>query len=262
MSSRPGGVDPPDLPPSRAPAVELINVSKLFDNGAIKALDGVDVVVDQGECVAVTGPSGCGKSTMLHLIAALDRPTSGTLRVEGKDLATVRNAAAYRREHVGLVFQLHNLLPQLTAVQNVEIAMFGTGRSHTQRRQRALQLLAEVDLAGREDRPPTKLSGGERQRVAIARALANEPALLLADEPTGSLDERSVELVLNLFTRLRSERRDLTMILVTHDTRLTATADRLVRMRNGRVEADAPQPEPRQSNRSRTSASSLGDGTA
>src|SRR5690348_13671797 len=140
MNSRPYDVDLPDLPPDQAPAVELINVSKLFDNGAIKALDGVDVVVSQGECVAVTGPSGCGKSTMLHLIAALDRPTSGTLRVGGRDLATVKNAAAYRREHVGLVFQLHNLLPQLTAVQTVEIAMFGTGRSRTQRRRRARQL--------------------------------------------------------------------------------------------------------------------------
>lgn len=239
MSSTPGHSG---VRPDRVPAVELINVSKSYDNGEIKALDGVDVVVSQGECVAVTGPSGCGKSTMLHLIAALDRPTSGTLRVDGTDLAAVTNVAAYRREHVGLVFQLHNLLPQLTAVQNVEIAMFGTGRSRTQRHRQALGLLAEVDLAGREDRPPTKLSGGERQRVAIARALANQPALLLADEPTGSLDERSVELVLNLFSRLRSERRDLTMIVVTHDTRLTATADRLVRMRNGKVEIGATRP--------------------
>ena len=230
------------LPADRVPAVELVNVSKWYDNGGIKALDGIDVMVSQGECVAVTGPSGCGKSTMLHLIAALDRPTSGMLRVGGKDLATVRNAAAYRREHVGLVFQLHNLMPQLTAVQNVEIAMFGTGRSRAERRRRALQLLAEVDLAGRENRPPTKLSGGERQRVAIARALANQPALLLADEPTGSLDERSVELVLNLFSRLRSEGRDMTMIVVTHDARLTASADRLVRMRNGKVEVGATWP--------------------
>ncbi len=227
---------------SSAPAVELVAVRKSFDGGSIKALDGVDLVVGQGETVAVTGPSGCGKSTMLHLIAALDEPTSGTVRVDGVDLEKVRNAAAYRREHVGMVFQLHNLLPQLSAVQNVEIAMFGTARSRAERHRRALRLLAEVDLAGRESRPPTKLSGGERQRVAIARALANEPTLLLADEPTGSLDERSVELVLALFERLRGERPELAMILVTHDDRLAGCADRLVRMREGRVGAGVIPP--------------------
>lgn len=217
-------------------SVELANVRKYFDGGQVKALDGVDLVVQRGESVAVTGPSGCGKSTMLHLIAALDTPTSGTLRVDGLDLGEIRSAADYRRERVGLVFQLHNLLPQLTAVQNVEIAMFGTARSRAERHKEALQLLAEVDLAGRENRPPTRLSGGERQRVAIARALANQPTLLLADEPTGNLDERSVDLVLALFDRLRAERPELTTIVVTHDSRLAGSADRLVRMRAGRVD--------------------------
>ena len=220
-------------------AVELVNVRKFFDGGEVKALDGVDLVVQHGEYVAVTGPSGCGKSTMLHLIAALDMPTSGTLRVDGVDLGQIRSAATYRRERVGLVFQLHNLLPQLTAAQNVEIAMFGTARSRTERHREAMQLLAEVDLEGRENRPPTKLSGGERQRVAIARALANQPSLLLADEPTGNLDERSVDLVISLFDRLRAERPELTMIVVTHDNRLAGSADRLVRMRAGRVDLGA-----------------------
>ena len=224
------------VPDDGTPALELVDVRKYFDNGAVKALDGVNLTVARGECVAVTGPSGCGKSTMLHLIAALDHPTSGSVRVGGFDIAHIKNPATYRREQIGLVFQLHNLLPQLTAAQNVEIAMFGTRLSRAQRRARAFELLADVDLAGRENRPPTKLSGGERQRVAIARALANEPALMLADEPTGSLDERSVERVLALFARLRKERSDLTMVLVTHDNRLATAADRIVQMRDGRIE--------------------------
>jgi putative ABC transport system ATP-binding protein len=221
------------------PCVELVDVRKYFDGGEVKALDGVDLVVQRGDYVVVTGPSGCGKSTMLHLLAALDTPTSGTLRVDGVELGRLRSAATYRRERVGLVFQLHNLLPQLTAVQNVEIAMFGTARSRADRRREALRLLSQVDLAGRENRPPTKLSGGERQRVAIARALANLPTLLLADEPTGNLDQRSVELVVSLFDRLRAERPELTMIVVTHDNRLAGGADRLVRMRGGRIDLGA-----------------------
>jgi len=226
----PGGQDPP-------PAVEMTDVTKAYDGGLIKALNGLSLRVERGESVAVTGPSGCGKSTMLHLIAALDRPTCGTIRVSGADLAQQEDLSGYRRRHIGLVFQLHNLLPQLSAVQNVEVAMFGTGLSLRQRRDRARTLLADVDLAGLEARPPTKLSGGERQRVAIARALANEPELLLADEPTGSLDERSVDLVLDLFARLRAERPGMTMIIVTHDVRVAGTADRIIWLRDGRVDS-------------------------
>lgn len=220
----------------QAPAVEMDNVCKDFDGGLIRALDGLTLRVECGEAVAVTGPSGCGKSTMLHLVAALDRPTSGIIRVGGTELAGQRALPAYRRHHLGLVFQLHNLLPQLSAIQNVEVAMFGTHLSRRQRRDRARSLLADVGLAGMETRPPTKLSGGERQRVAIARALANEPGLLLADEPTGSLDERSVVLILDMFSRLRAERPGMTMILVTHDIRVARTADRIIRLRDGRVD--------------------------
>ncbi len=220
------------------PAVELIEVRKHFDRGAVRALDGLDLVVGVGEWVAVTGPSGCGKSTMLHLLAALDRPTSGTIRVAGTDLAAVRDLAAYRRSHVGLVFQLHHLMPQLSAAENGEIAMFGV-RSRGERRRRARALLADVDLAGREHRTPTRLSGGERQRVAIARALANEPPLLLADEPTGSLDEESIARVLGLLRELRSERPELTIIMVTHDPTVAAGADRVVMLRGGRVDPGA-----------------------
>jgi len=154
--------------------------------------------------------------------------TYRTIRVSGADLAQEENLPGYRRRQIGLVFQLHNLVPQLSAVQNVEVAMFGTHLSRRQRRDRARTLLADVDLAGLEARPPTKLSGGERQRVAIARTLANEPEVLLADEPTGSLDERSVDLILDLFARLRAERPGMTMIIVTHDARVAGTADRII----------------------------------
>jgi putative ABC transport system ATP-binding protein len=220
----------------RVPAVEMDDVSKYYDNGMIRALKGLSMRVERGESVAVTGPSGCGKSTMLNLIAALDRPTSGTIRVGGADLAEVHDLPRYRRYHTGLIFQLHNLLPQLTAIQNVEIAMFGTHLSRRQRRDRAQKLLADVDLAGVESRPPTKLSGGERQRVAIARALANEPEVLLADEPTGSLDEQAVDKVLSLFARLRAERPAMSMIIVTHDARVGKTADRTIKLRDGQVD--------------------------
>src|SRR5579862_8076086 len=218
-----------------APAVELIGVHKHFDGGQVHALDGLDLIVPTGEFLAVTGPSGCGKSTMLHLVAALDRPTSGTIRVAGRDLSRRHNLARYRRLEVGLVFQLHHLLPQLSALQNVEVAMFGTHLSLGQRRRRARELLATVDLAAQEDRPPTRLSGGERQRVAIARALANEPALLLADEPTGSLDEEAVARVLALLDDLRRRQPGLTIVLVTHDPAVAGRADRTVYLRAGRV---------------------------
>ena len=219
-----------------APALELIGVHKHFDDGQVHALDGLDLIVPTGEFLAVTGPSGCGKSTMLHLVAALDRPTSGTIRVAGRDLSRQHNLARYRRLEVGLVFQLHHLLPQLSALQNVEVAMFGTHLSLGQRRRRARELLATVDLAAQEDRPPTRLSGGERQRVAIARALANEPALLLADEPTGSLDEEAVARVLALLDDLRRRQPRLTIVLVTHDPAVAGRADRTVYLRAGRVD--------------------------
>ncbi|HEV2255290.1 MAG TPA: ABC transporter ATP-binding protein [Streptosporangiaceae bacterium] len=234
--TRPAGREQPPGGQGRPPAVEMNDVAKDYDGGLIKALSGLSLRVERGEAVAVTGPSGCGKSTMLHLIAALDRPTSGAIRVGGVDLASQHDLPGYRRRHIGLVFQLHNLLPQLSAIQNVEVAMFGTGLTRRQRRERARALLADVGLAEMQTRPPTKLSGGERQRVAIARALANEPDLLLADEPTGSLDERSVDLVLDMFARLRAERPGMTMIIVTHDIRVAGTADRIIWLRDGRVD--------------------------
>lgn len=219
---------------SPIPAVEAVDVHKAFDRGVVRALDGLTLTVAAGEYVAITGPSGCGKSTLLHLLAALDRPDSGTLRVHGVDLAALADPNRYRREQVGLVFQLHNLLPHLSALANVEIAMFATGRDRHEQRARARELLAAVDLLGFEHRRPPALSGGERQRVALARALANEPKLLLADEPTGSLDPDSVQRVLGVLRDLR-ERERITIVVVTHDPAVAGAADRIVHLRDGRV---------------------------
>ena len=217
---------------SSSPAIEAIDICKSF--GRVNALDHLSLTVDDGEYVAITGPSGCGKSTLLHLVAALDRPDSGSLFVHGEDVTKRRHADRYRRQEVGLVFQLHDLLPHLRALENVEIAMLGTQRSRSEQRQRAHELLDSVDLAGRENRRPPELSGGERQRVAIARALANEPRLLLADEPTGSLDSHSVSRVLDLLGRLR-ERNAITIVVVTHDPNVAGAADRVIVLEDGRV---------------------------
>jgi putative ABC transport system ATP-binding protein len=217
---------------SDAPAIEAVDVCKSF--GRVPALDHLSLSIADTEYVAITGPSGCGKSTLLHLAAALDRPDSGSLRIHGVDVTKMHHVDGYRRNEVGLVFQLHNLLPHLRALENVEIAMLGTGLHRREERARARELLRAVDLQGRERRRPPELSGGERQRVAIARALANEPTILLADEPTGSLDSRSVEGVLDLLDHLR-ERSAITIVVVTHDARVAAAADRVIALQDGRV---------------------------
>jgi putative ABC transport system ATP-binding protein len=224
----------PDL---GGPAISVRAVSKTYDRGIVTALNGLDLEIAHGEFVAITGPSGCGKSTLLHLLAALDRPDRGQLNVDGNDLMQLQHPNRYRREVVGLIFQLHDLLPHLTAQQNIEIAMFGTHRRRRAQRIRARQLLADVGLEGQWNRRPPQLSGGERQRVAIARALANDPRVLLADEPTGSLDSQAVDQVLTLLRDLRTQR-EVTIVLVTHDMAVAGAADRLVRLRDGRVDRD------------------------
>ena len=215
-------------------AIVVRGVEKAFDDGRIRALTGMDLTVQEAEWVAIIGPSGCGKSTLLHLIAALDHPDAGHIHVHGNDLDRIADAGAYRRTAMGLVFQLHNLLPTLTAVENVELPMFGTGRGRRQRRKRAVELLELVGLSDRAGDRPTQLSGGQRQRVAIARALANDPPILLADEPTGSLDSDAGRRVLDLIAEIR-EQRGLTTVMVTHDATVAARADRIVEMLDGRL---------------------------
>jgi putative ABC transport system ATP-binding protein len=238
-------------------AVDARGVRKSFEEGRITALDGMDLAVRPGEFVAIVGPSGCGKSTLLHLIAALDRPEAGEILVGGHELRSRRDLNHYRAQHVGMVFQLHNLLPTLTALENVQVPMFEERISARMRRERARALLALVGLEGRERNRPPELSGGERQRVAIARALANEPPILLADEPTGSLDSEAGSHVLDLLDRLRRER-GLTIVLVTHDAQVAARADRVVRMLDGRLADGVGVGEAAQSGRKSTTLSSPG----
>jgi putative ABC transport system ATP-binding protein len=226
------------------PIIEVRNLRKTFENGRIPALNGASLAVFPGEFIAIMGPSGCGKSTLLHLVAALDRPDGGEILIDGRNLADLRDLSRYRGREVGVVFQLHNLLPSLTASENVQVPMFETGHPRRERRERARRLLALVGLNGKEDQRPTELSGGERQRVAIARALANDPPMLLADEPTGSLDSVAGQRILDLLEDLRAQRR-LTILLVTHDQTVAARADRIARMLDGRVVDEGCSPRAR-----------------
>ena len=216
-------------------AVEVEHVRKGFENGRIHALEDVSLQLDPGELVALTGSSGSGKSTLLNLIGALDRPDEGEIHVAGQDVARLDDPAAYRADVVGFVFQFHNLITTLTALENVQIPMIGR-RGRAERERRARELLDEVGLKDRVDAYPPTLSGGERQRVAIARALANEPRLLLADEPTGALDSETGQQILDLLRRLRDEY-GTTILLVTNDDAVAGQADRVLRLRDGRLAA-------------------------
>jgi ABC-type lipoprotein export system ATPase subunit len=213
--------------------VVVEHVRRAFEDGRIRALEDVSLRLEPGEFVALTGPSGSGKSTLLNLIGALDRPDSGTISVDAERLDG-REATEYRGATVGFVFQFHNLIPVLTAAENVQVPMMGRGPGREERERRAAELLAEVGLAKRAGAYPPTLSGGERQRVAIARALANGPRLLLADEPTGALDLETGAQIVALLQRLR-ESRGMTILLVTNDRSVAEGADRVLELRDGRI---------------------------
>jgi putative ABC transport system ATP-binding protein len=203
------------------------------DAGLVRAVDGVDLRVTRGETVAIMGPSGCGKSTLLYLLGGLDRPTAGEIQLDGQDLGPLseRGLARLRRRAIGFVFQAFHLMDELTAVENVELPALLAGRSPRTARRRAEELLDRVGLSDRARFLPAQLSGGQRQRVAVARALVAEPAVVLADEPTGNLDSTSTKEVLRLFGHLHQAGQ--TLVIVTHDPRIAATADRMISMRDG-----------------------------
>jgi putative ABC transport system ATP-binding protein len=214
-------------------------LSKTYPDGRVNALVEVSIAIRRGEYVAITGPSGSGKSTLLNLLGALDRPSAGEVYFEGRPLATCGNLDRFRAQKVGFVFQSFHLLPTLTAVENVQVPMFEGPLAAAARAAKAAELLAAVGMSSRARHLPSHLSVGERQRVAVARALANDPVLLLADEPTGNLDSHTAADVLDLFDALHRDR-GMTLAVVTHSAEVAERAERVLRLRDGRVEEDGP----------------------
>jgi len=219
--------------------IEAEGLTKVYRMGRteVHALRGVDLTVAEGEMVAIMGPSGSGKSTLMNILGCLDRPTSGRYRLAGQDVSRLKDdqLATIRGRQIGFVFQNFNLLPWATALENVELPLLYTGASR--RRQRAQAALEAVGLADRVRHRPAEMSGGEQQRVAIARALVNEPSIILADEPTGNLDSKTGDEVLEILTTLHRER-GLTLVIVTHDPRVAARTERIIHLLDGRVERE------------------------
>lgn len=214
--------------------IETRELYRIYGDGEeIRALDGINLKVTRGELVAVMGPSGSGKSTLLNMIGALDKPTSGKVLINGEDLSKIRNKDKFRANQVGFVFQLHNLIPTLTSRENVEIPMMGQ-LSKKARRNRSEQLLSLVGLEDRMNHLPNQLSGGQRQRVAVARALANNPPLVLADEPTGNLDTAAGQELMKLMSELNRSQ-GITFLVVTHDLNVARQTNRVVIMSDGRI---------------------------
>lgn len=220
--------------------IEARDLTKVYGRGEnrVEALAGMSMNVEPGEWISIVGPSGSGKSTLMNLIGLLDRPTSGAYTLDGRDVSRLRGGelARARRDLIGFVFQSYNLLSRQSALANVELPMVYAGIGRKERRERALGVLERVGLAGRVHHRPTELSGGQNQRVAIARALVNNPALLLADEPTGNLDTASGGEILDLFAELNAS--GVTVVVVTHDAEVAARAERMVELRDGRIVAD------------------------
>ncbi len=226
------------------PIIQAVGVQKVYHTGevSVPALRGVDLCVQSGEMVAIMGPSGCGKTTLLNCLSGLDTADQGKIAIEGVSLSEMsdRDRTAYRARRMGFVFQFYNLLPVLSAVENVELPLLVSGVRLREARKRALESLAQVGLAQRAHHRPAELSGGERQRTTIARALVNQPVLVWADEPTGDLDSDTANEIMDVLVALNREQH-LTFILVTHDRGIGARCGRIVRMRDGLVEGEQPR---------------------
>jgi putative ABC transport system ATP-binding protein len=220
--------------------VELVDITKVYGSGenTVRAVDGVTLTIERGEFVAVMGASGSGKSTLMNIIGALDVATSGTYRLDGVDIGELDDDALslVRNRRIGFIFQSFNLIPRMSALANVELPLMYRGVSRSARRSKALQALASVGLGDRTHHQPNQLSGGQQQRVAVARALAMEPALMLADEPTGNLDSRSTADVLDLLQRVHAG--GGTIAVITHEEEVAARAQRVITLRDGRIAAD------------------------
>jgi len=219
---------------NNANIIEIKGLKKSYDKGKITALNGIDLQIKKGEFVSIIGPSGSGKSTLLNMIGALDTAGEGSVEVAGIDLTKTKDLSKFRSQEIGFVFQLHNLIPNLTVLENVQIPMIGTSISGKDMEKRALELLKSVDLEDRINQRPTKLSGGERQRVAIARALVNNPSIILADEPTGALDSKTGDIILDLLKDLH-KKENVTLVMVTHEPYVANMADRIITVRDGKI---------------------------
>jgi putative ABC transport system ATP-binding protein len=215
--------------------IEIKGLKKSYDNGKIKALNGMDLEVKEGEFISIMGPSGSGKSSLLNMIGALDTADEGSITVAGIDLMKTKKLNKFRSKEIGFVFQMHNLIPNLNVLENVQIPMFETKTSSNEMNERALELLKSVNLEDKINQKPTKLSGGERQRVAIARALVNHPSIILADEPTGALDSKTGEVILNLLKDLH-RKENVTLVMVTHEPYVGNMAERIVNVLDGKIQ--------------------------